>query len=51
MAAVDQINKREGRNTVIHATMGFERKWAMRQEFLSRKFTTRIEDIIVVKAM
>lgn len=51
MAAVDQINKNQGRNTVIHATMGFEKKWAMRQQFLSPKFTTRIEDIIVVKAM
>ncbi|MEJ2880970.1 Y-family DNA polymerase [Pedobacter sp. GR22-6] len=51
MAAVDQINKNQGRGTVIHATMGFEKKWAMRQQFLSRKFTTRIEDIIIVKAM
>jgi DNA polymerase V len=51
MAAVDKINKNYGRNTVIHGAMGFEKKWAMRQEFLSRKFTTRIEDIIVVKAI
>lgn len=51
MAAVDLINKAQGRNTVIHAAMGFEKKWAMRQEYLSRKYTTRIEDIIVVKAM
>lgn len=51
MAAVDLINKTQGRNTVIHATMGFEKKWAMRQEYLSRKYTTKIEDIIVVKAM
>jgi len=51
MAAVDHINKNHGRNTIIHGAMGFEKKWAMRQEFLSRKFTTRMEDVIVVKAI
>jgi DNA polymerase V len=51
MAAIDRINAAHGRNTVIHGSMGFEKKWAMRQEFLSRKFTTRIEDVIIVKAM
>ncbi|MHA4896247.1 Y-family DNA polymerase [Pedobacter sp. PWIIR3] len=51
MAVIDRINDSHGRNTIIHGAMGFEKKWAMRQEFLSRKFTTRIEDIIVVKAI
>ncbi|MNL11310.1 DNA polymerase V subunit UmuC [compost metagenome] len=51
MAAVDQLNRSYGNNTVIHGAMGFEKKWAMRQEFLSRKFTTRIEDVIIVKAI
>jgi DNA polymerase V len=51
MAAVDQINKAHGRGTIIHGTMGFEKKWAMRQDFLSRKYTTRIDDIIIVKAI
>ncbi|RZM11363.1 MAG: DUF4113 domain-containing protein, partial [Pedobacter sp.] len=50
MAAVDNINKLQGRNTIVHGAMGFEKKWAMRQEFLSRRYTTRIEDVIVVKA-
>jgi len=51
MAAVDRINKSYGRNTVVHAAMGFEQRWSMRQEFLSRRFTTRIADIIVVNAV
>lgn len=51
MAAVDHINKAHGKGTVIHGAMGFEKKWAMRQEFLSRKYTTRIDDIIIVKAI
>ncbi|MES2827383.1 MAG: Y-family DNA polymerase [Bacteroidota bacterium] len=50
MAVIDKINENHGRNTIIHGAMGFEKKWAMRQEFLSRKFTTKIEDIIIVKA-
>jgi DNA polymerase V len=51
MAAVDHLNNSYGSNTIIHGAMGFEKKWAMRQEFLSRKYTTRIEDIIIVKAI
>ncbi|TCC99937.1 Y-family DNA polymerase [Pedobacter psychroterrae] len=51
MAAVDHINKVQGRNTIVHGTMGFDKKWSMRQEFLSRRYTTRIEDVIVVKAI
>lgn len=51
MAAIDRINSAHGRNTIIHGSMGFEKKWAMRQEYLSRKYTTRIEDIIIVKAI
>lgn len=50
MAAVDHINKLQGRNTIVHGAMGFDKKWSMRQEFLSRRYTTRIEDVIVVKA-
>lgn len=30
--------------------MGFDHKWKMKQEYLSKRYTTRIEDIIVVKA-
>lgn len=47
---IDQLNKNYGKDTIRYAAMGYEKKWAMRQEFLSRKFTTRMEDVIVVKA-
>lgn len=47
---IDQLNKSYGKDTVRYAAMGYEKKWAMRQEFLSRKFTTRMADVIVVKA-
>ncbi|MCD0489678.1 Y-family DNA polymerase [Pedobacter sp. MC2016-14] len=47
---IDNLNASFGKDTVRYAAMGFEKKWSMRQEFLSRKFTTRIEDIIIVHA-
>ncbi|MBE9601881.1 DUF4113 domain-containing protein [Pedobacter sp. MC2016-24] len=50
LQATDQLNKSYGRDTIRYATMGYEKKWAMRQEFLSRRYTTRIEDVIIVNA-
>ena len=50
LAVIDGINREYGRDTVRYAVMGYEKKWFMRQEFFSRKFTTRISDVIVVKA-
>jgi DNA polymerase V len=50
LKVVDQLNAVFGKDTVRYGTMGFEKKWSMRQEFLSRKYTTRIEDVIVVQA-
>lgn len=49
--AMDRINQRNGRNTVRMAATGNEGQWTMKQEFLSRQFTTRLSDILVVKAM
>lgn len=50
LRAMDQLNRSYGRDTIRYATMGYEKKWAMRQDFLSRRYTTRIEDVIVVNA-
>ncbi|RYZ55460.1 MAG: Y-family DNA polymerase [Sphingobacteriales bacterium] len=50
LAALDRMNAAYGKDKVRYAVMGFEKKWFMRQQFLSRKFTTRISDVIVVKA-
>lgn len=51
MQAMDKINNKEGRETIRLASSGYEKKWAMRQEFRSPAFTTRIADIIKVKAI
>ena len=50
LKVIDQLNQNYGKDTIRYAAMGFEKKWFMRQEFLSRRYTTRIEDVIVVKA-
>lgn len=50
LQVIDQLNANYGKDKVRYAAMGYDKKWAMRQDFLSRKYTTRMEDVIVVKA-
>ena len=45
MQCMDIINKRYGRGTAHLAGQGFEKKFAMRREFLSPQYTTRWDDI------
>lgn len=49
-AAVDAINARLGRGTVFFAASGTERKWRMRRDMLSGRYTTRWEELLGVKA-
>ena len=51
MRAIDGINARLGRNTVKYAGAGVGRPWKMRQLKLSPRFTTRWEDLPLVKAV
>ncbi|WP_208094447.1 Y-family DNA polymerase [Mucilaginibacter agri] len=46
---MDELNGRYGRGTVRLAADSFERKWAMKQDFLSKQFTTNWKDIVVTK--
>jgi DNA polymerase V len=50
ITTVDQLNGRFGKDKISYAIMGFDKKWAMRQDFLSSKYTTRIDDVIAVRA-
>jgi DNA polymerase V len=45
---MDDINKRHARDQVRFASQGFERRWKMKQERLSKRFTTQISEILVV---
>ncbi|TWR25151.1 Y-family DNA polymerase [Mucilaginibacter pallidiroseus] len=46
---LDEINDRYGRGTLRLAADSFDRKWAMKQEFLSKQYTTKWQDIIVTR--
>ena len=48
-ATVDAINARLGRGTVFFAASGVERKWKMKREMLSSRYTTCWDELLVVK--
>ena len=49
MAVIDQINRREGRDTVRIGRVPPTPVWAMRREMLSQRYTTRWDEIIGVR--
>lgn len=48
MRAMDDLNKRFGRGTVAMAGAGIRRGWGMRAEYLSKRYTTRWEEVLEV---
>jgi DNA polymerase V len=50
MAAMDAINRRMGRGTVKLLAEGLEQGWKMKQDLLSPAYTTRWDELPVVKA-
>ncbi len=50
MQAMDQLNARFGRGAVFPAAMGVERRWQLRAEHHTPRYTTRIEDVPRVRA-
>lgn len=46
---MDDINARYGRGALRVAAEGYDKTWKMKQEFLSKQYTTRWNDIIVAK--
>ena len=53
MGTHDQINRRYGRGTVLLASTGLagdHRRWAMKQERRTPQYTTRWEDMPVIRA-
>jgi DNA polymerase V len=50
MEAVDRINRKHGRHTVRPLAVGGERRWEMRRERLSPRYTTRIGEVLRVRA-
>ena len=46
---IDRLNDRYGRGTLRIAAEGYEKSWVMKQEFLSKQYTTSWKDIVVTK--
>jgi len=46
---MDEINARYGRGALRVAAEGYEKTWKMKQEYLSKQYTTNWYDIIVAK--
>jgi DNA polymerase V len=51
MAVLDDVNRRLGPDTLRYAAAGFERPWYMRREHASPRFTTRWDELPIVRAM
>ncbi len=45
MSALDSVNRTFGKDTVRYGVQGYERSWALRQEHLSQRFTTRLDQL------
>ncbi|MGE4564326.1 MAG: Y-family DNA polymerase [Victivallaceae bacterium] len=48
-AAVDELNRKFGRNTVIHLAEGLAKPWAMKRDLLSPSYTTRWDQLLAVR--
>lgn len=49
MAVIDRINAREGRGTVRLGRIPAAPAWAMRREMMSQRYTTRWDELMVVR--
>ncbi len=49
MEAVDHVNRKFGTGTLFYASGGIDRPWSMRREMLSPAYTTRWEDIPLIR--
>jgi DNA polymerase V len=48
MEAVDELNRRLGKGTIRIGAAGTEGNWGMRRGKLSRRFTTRWEELLQI---
>jgi DNA polymerase V len=46
---MDDVNARYGRGAIRIAAEGFDKTWKMKQEYLSKQYTTNWQDIIVTR--
>ena len=49
MKAIDFIQKKNGQSLIKIANQDLNKRWKMKQERLSKNYTTRMNEIIIVK--
>jgi DNA polymerase V len=49
MEAVDSINRKYGRHTIRPLAMGLDQAWQMKQQRLSKRYTTRWDELLTVR--
>ncbi len=49
MSALDQVNNRFGKKTLVLASEGMRRPWQLRSDYRSPRYTTRLTDLPVVR--
>lgn len=47
--AIDAINRRNGHNKIRVAVQGDEKGWQLKREYISKQYTTNLEEVIVLK--
>ncbi|MBR4922025.1 MAG: Y-family DNA polymerase [Bacteroidaceae bacterium] len=47
--AIDAINRKNGHNKIRVAVQGDEKGWQLKKEYISRQYTTNLDDVIVLK--
>uniref|UniRef100_UPI003FEEF19A DinB/UmuC family translesion DNA polymerase n=1 Tax=Paraprevotella clara TaxID=454154 RepID=UPI003FEEF19A len=47
--AVDEINRKNGHNVVKVAALGAEQEYASERQYASRRYTTNLDEVLVVK--
>ena len=47
--AIDAINRKNGHNKIRVAVQGDEKGWQLKREYISKQYTTNLEDVIVLK--
>lgn len=50
MDKVDEINTKYGKRTTLFAGTGLEQPWQMKQEYLSKRFTTCWDELVTISA-
>lgn len=49
MEVLDHLNAKEGRGTLYFAGQGIRQHWQMKRDMLSPRYTTRYDDLLVIK--